>query len=180
MSETRSGVGAMGRDPRSDSDRRSVLFVCMGNICRSPAGEGLFRALVRERDLEDRFLADSAGTIAYHAGNAPDRRMSAAASRRGYELRGRARQIEVTDLERFDLIVAMDRQNLHDIEGLGALARERRREGGLRLLSEFLDGGPEDVPDPYYGGEAGFEQVLDMVEAACPRILEHLLDGDHS
>ena len=150
----------------------SVLFVCMGNICRSPTGEGLFRALVDEKDLSDSFLIDSAGTISYHTGNPPDSRMTAAASRRGYDLKGSARQVQPEDFERFRLIVAMDRDNFSDLMDLG-----RAKEGQVRLLSSFLpEGGSVDVPDPYYGGAQGFETVLDMIEEACPAIFEYLLE----
>lgn len=154
-----------------DPLRRSVLFVCMGNICRSPAAEGLFRSLVEDRGLEDRIEIDSAGTIAHHAGERPDRRMREAASRRGYELDGAARAVRREDFDRFDLVVAMDGQNQVDLLDLAT------PEGGqLRLLSDFLPpGSARDVPDPYYGGTRGFELVLDMIEEACPAILDHLL-----
>lgn len=157
------------------SERPSVLFVCMGNICRSPAGEGLFRALLAERGLDDAVEVDSAGTIAHHAGEPPDPRMTASARRRGYLLDGAARQVVRDDFDRFDLIVAMDRDNRDDLlsEGLA-------RPGQVRLLSEFLDADTaqswgDDVPDPYYGGASGFERVLDMIEAAREPLLEHAL-----
>ncbi len=152
---------------------KSILFVCMGNICRSPTGEGLFRHTVEHHGLADDFDVDSAGTIGYHAGAAPDPRMRRAASRRGYELGGYARQVEPDDFERFSLIVAMDSDNYRDLEAMGL-----DRPGQLRMLSDFLDDGwPRDVPDPYYGGAQGFEDVLDMIEAACPSILEEMLDA---
>ena len=151
---------------------KSVLFVCMGNICRSPTGEGVLQSLVKQRGLESDVLIDSAGTIGFHEGNSADRRMSAAASKRGYQLLSRARQVTATDLETFDLVIAMDRENHRDLLGLsGSMTAE------LRMLSDFLDDDkwPVDVPDPYYGGDAGFEFVLDMIEAACPVLLDHLL-----
>ncbi len=149
----------------------SVLFVCMGNICRSPTGEGLFRAYVEDRGLSDRIHIDSAGTISYHTGNPPDPRVIESAARRGYELTGSARQISRSDFDRFDLIVAMDRENYSDIIDLGGA-----RPDQVRLLSSFLpDGSSPDVPDPYYGGADGFETVLDMIEQACPEILDRLL-----
>ncbi len=149
----------------------SVLFVCMGNICRSPTGEGLFKAYVDGRGLSEMIHIDSAGTISYHTGNSPDARMTEAAARRGYELAGKARQITPQDFDRFDLIVAMDRENFSDIIALGGA-----QEGQVRLLSSFLpEGGPIDVPDPYYGGPEGFETVLDMIEQACPEILDRML-----
>jgi len=157
---------------------KKILFVCMGNICRSPTGEGLMKHLVAERGLDGRIEIDSAGTISYHTGNPPDARMRAAASRRGYDLEGEARQIEPADLGHFDLIVAMDRENL---AGIRELAEEHpgRARAEVKLLSDFLPpGSPPDVPDPYYGGERGFEVVLDMIEAACPAILDHLLESE--
>jgi protein-tyrosine phosphatase len=145
----------------------------MGNICRSPTAEGVMRHYVAERGLADRVEIDSAGTIDYHEGSLPDPRSRQAAAARGYRLDSCARQVTAADLARFDLIVAMDRDNL---EYLDRLDRDGRHEAKLRLLSSFLPpGGPEDVPDPYYGGAKGFDRVLDMIEAACPAILTHLL-----
>ena len=155
------------------SSKRSVLFVCLGNVCRSPAAEGVMHHVVEHRGLGHQVFVDSAGTISYHAGEGADRRMRAAALRRGYDLTSRSRPITVDDAERFDLILAMDRSNHADI-----LDHLDGRPANVRLFSEFLDDGPIDVPDPYYGGEQGFEQVLDLIEQACPRILDHLVDRD--
>ena len=147
----------------------SVLFVCMGNICRSPAGEGVFRQHVEREGDGDKFHIDSAGTIAYHSGDPADRRMREAAARRGYTLDSIARQVTREDLDEFDLIVAMDQDNLRDLEQLAGGPRPN-----LRLLGSFLpeyDGHPKDAPqapDPYYGGPRGFEEVLDMIARACP------------
>jgi protein-tyrosine phosphatase len=150
-------------------DRMSVLFVCLGNICRSPTGEAVFKALLDNERVDDVFV-DSAGTIGYHAGKPADARMRAAAERRGIELLSRSREITEQDLEHFDLVIAMDRENLADIKRLHAQPQSQ-----LRLLSDFLDDSwPNDVPDPYYGGAAGFEYVLDMIEAACPNILQFM------
>ena len=152
-----------------DSER-SVLFVCLGNICRSQTAEGVMRRRVAERGVADRVTVDSAGTGAYHVGEPADPRMRRAAERRGYDLDGVARQVEPGDLERFDLVVAMDRENLRDL---------RRLAGGggcghVRLLSDYLPAGaPVDVPDPYY--EGGFDRVIDLIEEACPGILDRLL-----
>ena len=156
---------------------KAVLFVCMGNICRSPAGEGVLAHLVAEHDLGHLIEVDSAGTHGYHVGERADRRMRAAAARRGYDLSSRSRQVTTGDLERFDLVLAMDRENRSDLQALG---RDRPGSGDrIRLFSDFLsDVWPVDVPDPYYGGEQGFETVLDMIEAACPDILDTLLTGD--
>ena len=163
----------------SHSAGHSVLFVCMGNICRSPAGEGLFRAHLEENDLDDEVRVDSAGTIAYHTGSPPDARMRNAAERRGHVLNGTARQVRESDLTDFDLIVAMDRENLADLRRMAD--RAGHGHDRLRLLSQFSTGGSTggdrvDVPDPYYGGEQGFETVLDMIEDACPGLLTELLE----
>src|SRR3954453_11745866 len=138
----------------------------MGNICRSPTAEGVLRRLVREEGLEDRVEIDSAGTGGWHAGSPPDERRPEAARRRGIELAGAARQVEPEDFERFDVIVAMDRENLR---ALRAIAPDEEARGKLRLLL-----GDRDVPDPYYGGERGFEDVLDLVEAGCRDLLAEL------
>jgi len=149
-----------------------VLFVCLGNICRSPAGEGLFIAHVSSAGHAEKFEIDSAGTGGWHAGELADERMRKAASGRGVELLSRARKVRVKDFEDFDLIVAMDRENLAHLQAMG-----RARPGQLFLLSDLLAGGnwPVDVPDPYYGGPEGFERVLDMLGAAMPALLERAL-----
>ena len=147
----------------------AVLFVCMGNICRSPAAEGVFRHYLERQGAGEDFYIDSAGTIDYHSGRPAEARMRAAASRRGYTLTSIARQVTPGDLDEFDLIVAMDRDNLRYLEELANGPR-----GHIRLLGSFLpghQGEPEhaaEVPDPYYGGLQGFEDVLDMLERACP------------
>lgn len=149
-----------------------VLMVCMGNICRSPTAEGVLRARLASAGLADRVRVDSAGTHAYHVGEPPDERSQAHAARRGYDLSTqRARAVQDDDFDRFDLLLAMDWDNL-------ALLQERcppaaRRK--LKRLMEFGRGtGSEVVPDPYYGGAAGFDHVLDLVEAACDGLIEHL------
>lgn len=154
--------------------KRRVLFVCLGNICRSPTGEGVFRALVRERGLGERVFVDSAGTGSWHVGEPADRRMRQAAGDRGYELTSRARQVTPEDFHDFDLIVAMDRSNREHLEEM----RPAGAGAELRLFSDFLPpGSPHDVPDPYYGGEQGFERVLDLIEDGSQPLLDHLL-GD--
>ena len=126
--------------------------------------------LVGERGLTAEIMVDSAGTAGYHVGERADSRMREHASRRGYDLQSRARQLTRTDLEQFDLVIAMDGENLRDINRL-----HPQPIATVKMLSDFLKGDwPVDVPDPYYGGEQGFEEVLDMIEAACPKIIEFL------
>jgi protein-tyrosine phosphatase len=149
-----------------------ILFVCLGNICRSPTAEGVFRAIVARDAPELAIEVDSAGTAGYHIGEPPDARTRQAASRRGYDLsRLRARIVEPGDFENFDLILAMDRENLSVLHHRApAHARER-----VRLLLEFAPNATvTEVPDPYYGGPNGFEEVLDLVEAATHGLIQHL------
>jgi protein-tyrosine phosphatase len=152
-----------------------ILFVCLGNICRSPTAEGVMRALLRAERLEDAVEVDSAGTGGWHVGSAPDERATAAARRRGIVLDGAARQVAPEDFERFDLILAMDRENLRALRALAPDGEARTR---VRMLREFdpdaASAGDLDVPDPYYGGTRGFTDVLDLVEAACRGLLEEL------
>jgi protein-tyrosine phosphatase len=153
-----------------DAEKTSVLFVCMGNICRSPTAEGVFRKLVADAGLADRIHADSAGTHAYHIGEQPDRRAQAAAERRGISLEGiRARRVNEMDFEAFDYILAMDEDNLLYLQqGITETSRAR-----LNLLLEYAaSDNVREVPDPYYGGAAGFERVLDLVEEASRGLLE--------
>ncbi len=149
----------------------SVLFVCMGNICRSPTAEGVFRHHVAEAGLDELFEIDSAGTHAYHVGEPPDRRAQQAAARRGFSLADiRARRVGAEDFERFQHIIAMDQDNLVMLhEQADAAHREK-----IRLFLEFGSGPEMEVPDPYYGGATGFERVLDLVEDASRGLLEEL------
>ncbi len=148
-----------------------VLFVCMGNICRSPAAQVMFERLCEAQGLADLIEADSAGTHAYHVGEPPDRRMQAAAGRRGIDLSApRARPIEADDFDRFDYILVMDRTNLADLEATFHESANRPR----LLMSFAKQPGMEEVPDPYYGGELGFERVLDLVEEAARGLLEKI------
>ncbi len=146
-----------------------VLFVCMGNICRSPTAHGIFSALVREQGLEHLIEVDSAGTHAYHIGNPPDHRAQASALKRGVDLSGlRARHIESIDFDKFDYVLVMDDLNY---ECLNAICPQCHKEK-VRLFMEFApDLNLREVPDPYYGGASGFERVLDMVEAAAQGLL---------
>jgi protein-tyrosine phosphatase len=144
----------------------------MGNICRSPTAEGVMRSLLRDEGLEDEIEIDSAGTGDWHVGDAPDARATEAAGRRGIVLEGAARQVRPSDFEEYDLLLAADREN---VEHLRAIAPSREAREKVRLLREFdpaSGGAPDlDVPDPYYGGPDGFEDVLDLVEAACRGLL---------
>jgi protein-tyrosine phosphatase len=176
-----------------------ILFVCMGNICRSPTAEATMRALVRQAGLEREIELDSAGTGSWHVGEPPDRRARAAAKARGLELEGAAREVTPEDFHNFDLLLAMDRFNL---DALRMLAPDNAACEKVRLLREFdpanvrhparapdpyservsladMEALSElDVPDPYYGGKHGFEEVLDLVAAACEGLLEHLRAGE--
>jgi protein-tyrosine phosphatase len=149
-----------------------ILFVCLGNICRSPSAEAVLRAVAMREAPELQIEVDSAGTAGYHIGDAPDSRSQAAALRRGYDMAPlRARIVETADFERFDLILAMDTQNLEVLRKRAPAAYRER----VRLFLEFApDCGLDEVPDPYYGGPAGFEHVLDLVEEASRGLLTHL------
>jgi protein-tyrosine phosphatase len=157
--------------------RVSVLFVCLGNICRSPTAEGVMRALVREAGLQERIELDSAGTGGWHVGDSPDARATEAAGRRGIALEGAARKVRLGDFEEFDLILAMDASNLRDLRQMAPDEQARQK---VRLLREWdpTADGDLDVPDPYYGGPGGFDRVLDLVQAACTALLEQLREGD--
>ena len=150
-----------------------VLFVCMGNICRSPTAEGVFKQFVRERKLEARFEVDSAGTHGYHVGEAPDPRTQRAAASRGYDLSNiRARKVAVGDLDYFDLVLAMDRNNFGVLEGM---ARPEQREK-IKLFMDYSKKFDDDeVPDPYYGLGHGFDLVIDMVEDASLGLIDSLV-----
>jgi len=152
------------------NEPKSILFVCLGNICRSPTGEGIFRSYILQQDRSQEIIVDSAGTIGYHQGKLADARMRQTATRRGYDLQSRSRKIVPDDLESFDLVIAMDRENLQDIQRMNSSPT-----ASVKLLSHFLDDQwPTDVPDPYYGGDEGFEYVVDMIAAAVPKIYQHL------
>jgi low molecular weight protein-tyrosine phosphatase len=151
----------------------SVCFVCLGNICRSPTAEGVMKHLLARHALGDRVHVESAGTEGYHVGELPDRRSRLAARARGVVLESRARQFTRGDFERFDYVIAMDGSNR---EHLSALAPDAAARAKLRLLRSFDPAAAPDapVPDPYHGGPAGFELVLDQCEAACQGLIEHL------
>jgi protein-tyrosine phosphatase len=152
-----------------------LLFVCLGNICRSPTAEGVMRALVEEEGMSDSVMLDSAGTGEWHVGSPPDSRARTAARRRGVELGGTARTVRRSDFEDFDMLLAMDRSNVADLR---ALTRDEEQLAKVRLLREFdpqsVRTGDLEVPDPYYGAHGGFDEVLDIVHAACVGLLEHI------
>ena len=150
-----------------------ICFVCLGNICRSPTAEGIFRHLISERGLTGAVAIDSAGTGAWHVGKPPDPRTVAEAARRGVELDGRARQFESADFARFDYVIAMDASNAEDLASSAPDAASREK---IRLLRSFDASSPTgaSVPDPYYGGARGFEEVFHICEVACEGLLAHL------
>jgi low molecular weight protein-tyrosine phosphatase len=152
-----------------------ILFVCMGNICRSPTAEGVMRSLLRAEGLEEAVEVQSAGTGGWHAGSAPDERAVAVARSRDIVVEGEARQVTAEDFERFDLLLAMDGENERE---LLARAPDEQARARVRLLREFdpasVAAGDLDVPDPYYGGPHGFDRVLDQVQAACRGLLDEV------
>lgn len=156
-----------------------LLFVCLGNICRSPTGEAVMRHLVEQAGLADEIAIDSAGTGSWHAGHPPDERSAAAAAARGITLAGRARQVRDSDFDDFDLLLCADAANVRDL--LALLPPDSPARAKVRRLREFdpraVAAGDLDVPDPYYGGPSGFEDVLDLVQAACTGLLAQLRDG---
>ncbi|MGI9133381.1 MAG: low molecular weight protein-tyrosine-phosphatase [Rhodoferax sp.] len=150
----------------------NVLFVCMGNICRSPTADGVLRHMVQQRGLQQFIGVDSAGTHDYHPGSAPDERSQQHAARRGYDLATlRARQIEAADFERFNLILAMDADNLNLLRQRCPVPHQHKLQ---RLTAYCRVHHSEDVPDPYYGDSSDFERVLDLVEDACQGLLAHM------
>jgi len=151
----------------------NILFVCLGNICRSPAAEAVFNAMIKKNGLEARVQCDSAGTAAYHVGEPADYRMRQFANNRGYQCTSISRQVNPKhDFEHFDYIMAMDRQNLNDLKAMARNESDRRK---LFLMTDYADSGKyNSVPDPYYGGDAGFELVLDILEESCSGLIKKL------
>jgi protein-tyrosine phosphatase len=150
-----------------------LLFVCLGNICRSPSAENIMNHQIEQAGLSDKILCDSAGTSSYHIGSSPDRRMNAAAvAKLGITLRGRARQFIKADFQDFDLILAMDRDNYDDIISLEPTGQYHHK---VRLMCEFCSRHKlKEVPDPYYGGTEGFNQVIDLLVDACEGLLQYV------
>ena len=158
----------------TESRKYSILFVCLGNICRSPAAQAVMQRLVDERGLTDRFYIDSAGIGAWHIGDLPDKRMRVHARPRGYELTHRARQVQSGDFEDFDLIVGMDAGNVDDLRYKAATIEQQDK---VVMMGEYIRQYPnyDYVPDPYYEGSEGFELVLDLLEDACDNLLNRII-----
>ena len=154
--------------------KHSLLFICLGNICRSPAAEGVMKAKVHKAGLDGEFFIDSAGIGDWHVGQLPDRRMRERAARRGYRLDSRARQIRQSDFDDFDLLLVMDSSNYRTVT---SLAPNDEARGKVRMLTDFLveRKGVDAVPDPYYGGLAGFDHALDLIEDACNGVLKYAM-----
>ena len=160
-------------DPRDHCTRRKILFVCLGNICRSPAAEAVMKSLIRKECLEDRFTIDSAGISSYHRGDLADPRMRACAARRGYTLLHRSRPVRSEDFEDFDLIIGMDDSN---IDELLQMSPDIESDAKVHRMTDYCKAKVADyVPDPYYGGAQGFENVLDILEDACSGLFKELI-----
>lgn len=153
-----------------------LLFICLGNICRSPAAEGIMRQMLEERALSTDILVDSAGIGSWHVGEQPDRRMQKHAARRGYALSAlRARQFRSDDFRKFDYIIVMDEENYHDVMERGGVYADARKV--LRMKDYFIRyKGQQSVPDPYYGGAEGFERALNLIEDGCEGLLKDLVN----
>lgn len=158
----------------NESLKYSILFVCLGNICRSPAAQAVMQRLVDGRGLTDRFYIDSAGIGAWHIGDLPDKRMRVHARARGYELTHRARQVRAADFDDFDLIVGMDATNVEDLRYKTATIEQQDK---VVMMGDYIRQFPhyDHVPDPYYEGSEGFELVLDLLEDACDNLLDRII-----
>ena len=153
-----------------------LLFVCLGNICRSPSAENIMNHLIEQAGLSDRITCDSAGTASYHIGSPPDRRMALAARKREIELLGEARQFKKQDFENFDLILAMDRENYGNILALDNPGKYKKK---VRLMCDFCHKYDlKEVPDPYYGGPEGFDRVIDLLLDACEGLSEYVVSQE--
>lgn len=151
---------------------QKLLFVCLGNICRSPSAEGIMNSLIEEAGLSQEIICDSAGTSGFHIGEPADRRMSAAAKQQGFTLTSRSRKFEVSDFEEFDLILAMDQENYNTILSLDPTGQYQHK---VKMMCEFCrEHSDRDVPDPYYGGPSGFTYVIDLLSDACAGLLHYL------
>lgn len=159
----------------TETGKYSVLFVCLGNICRSPAAQAVMQAMVDERALTDRFYIDSAGIGGWHVGDLPDKRMRVHARPRGYELTHRARKVTASDFDEFDLIVGMDAGNIDDLNSLAATIEQQDK---VVMMGDYIRRYPnyDHVPDPYYEGSEGFELVLDLLEDSCNNLLDRIIE----
>ena len=160
-------------DLRHTPEKISLLFVCLGNICRSPAAEGIMQHLVDEAGLTNRFVIDSAGIGGWHVGDLPDKRMRRCGKAHGYDFCSRARQLQAEDFNRFDYIIVMDSDNYRQAS---SLARNSRQQEKIRMMADYLTAHPmyTYIPDPYYGGEKDFELVIELLEDACRGMMEEL------
>lgn len=161
------------REALNDGDKYKILFVCLGNICRSPAAEGVMKHIVRQRNVEEQFYIDSAGTYGGHAGELPDPRMRRAAARRGYLLEHRAQRFKESMFAHFDLIVAMDDNNYYDLQSMAPTVEDEQKI--VRMADYCRHYTATHVPDPYYEGAEGFEHVLNLLEDACVGLLDEVL-----
>lgn len=156
--------------------KKAILFVCLGNICRSPMAEEIFRNIVRKNKLENKYEIDSAGLLDYHEGELPDARMCFHASLHNYKLTSRSRPVKAADFEQFDYLVAMDENN---VAGLKKLTSKPHHENQILRMVDFgIRRHETHVPDPYYGGDAGFENVINILEDACTGLFEKIENGD--
>jgi len=155
---------------------KKILFVCLGNICRSPAAEGIFKKKIKDRELENLFVVDSAGTGGWHVGNLADRRMREVALSRGIELTSRSRKIDYNDLYEFDHILVMDKDNLNAVKSLIKDNTYPINSKIKLILSYSKKSQLDEVPDPYYGGQNGFENVLDLLDDAIDELIDSLID----
>ena len=162
----------------TESSKYSVLFICLGNICRSPAAQAVMQRMVDERGLTDRFFIDSAGIGGWHIGDLPDKRMRVHARPRGYELTHRARKVHSADFEDFDLIVGMDAANVDDLCSMAATIEQQDK---VVMMGDYIRQYPnyDYVPDPYYEGSEGFELVLDLLEDACDNLLNRIIEQNN-
>lgn len=163
------------KDLTMERKKHSVLFICLGNICRSPAAEGIFRSLAEARGLDGLFLIDSAGIGGWHVGQLPDLRMRQCGMRHGYRFESRARQFSPSDFERFDHIIVMDQDNYRAVSSMASSDEERAK---VSFMTDYCTHHKDavSVPDPYYGGPRGFDLVIELLEDACQGLLEKLND----
>lgn len=171
-------------EKKQEISKMRLLFICLGNICRSPAAEGVMRKMIEDHWLDDKFYVDSAGIGSWHVGELPDRRMRKHALARGYELTMRARQFKSDDFDKFDFIIVMDEENYHDvIERMPYTHHQEERDQYLRKVLRMKDYFTKytqmrSVPDPYYGGSEDFELALDLIEDGCQGLLKSLLQHE--